>query len=73
MSYASSYPNSRPSGAETITTSVGWYVNMNFIYDNRYFVDGSFRTSGGSNYGTITFTLLTGASGLAGMHRMKVF
>ena len=53
LSYASSYPASgKPSGTETISTSVGWYVNLNFIYDNRYFVDGSFRTSGGSNYGT---------------------
>ena len=53
LSYASSYPASgKPSGAETIATSVGWYVNLNFIYDNRYFIDGSFRTSGGSNYGT---------------------
>ena len=53
LSYASSYPaTGSPSGAETISTSVGWYVNLNFIYDNRYFVDGSFRTSGGSNYGT---------------------
>ncbi len=52
LSYASSYPTSRPSGSEAITTSVGWYANMNFIYNNRYFVDGSFRTSGGSNYGT---------------------
>lgn len=53
LSYASSYPaNGRPSGKETISTSVGWFVNLNFIYDNRYFIDGSFRTSGGSNYGT---------------------
>lgn len=52
MSYASSYPSSRPSGSEAISTSVGWYVNLNFIYDNRYFADGSYRTSGGSNYGT---------------------
>lgn len=52
LSYASSYPNSHPSGEESVSTTVGWYANLNFIYDNRYFVDGSFRSSGGSNYGT---------------------
>lgn len=52
LSYASFYPNTRPSGSESINTSVGWYANINFIYDNRYFVDGSYRVSGGSNYGT---------------------
>lgn len=52
ISFANAYKDTRPSGSETIGTSVGWYANLNFIYDNRYFVDGSFRSSGGSNYGT---------------------
>ena len=52
MSYANAYKETRPSSSESVSTSVGWYANLNFIYDNRYFVDGSFRSSGGSNYGT---------------------
>jgi len=51
LGYASGFMDEKPNGGETISTSAGWYGNVNFIYDNRYFVDGSFRTSGGSNYG----------------------
>lgn len=53
LSFAVSYKEGdRPVGSESVNTSVGWYANLNFIYDNRYFADGSFRTSGASTYGT---------------------
>lgn len=53
LSFSISYKDEdRPNGSESVSTSVGWYANLNFIYDNRYFVDGSFRTSGASTYGT---------------------
>ena len=51
LSYASSFQQERPNGSEALSTSLGWYGNINFIYDNRYFIDGSFRVSGASNYG----------------------
>ena len=41
----------RPTGSEAISTSVGPFVNANFIMKNRYFVDGSFRRSGSSKFG----------------------
>lgn len=53
LSFAVSYKEGdHPVGSESVNTSVGWYANLNFIYDNRYFADGSFRTSGASTYGT---------------------
>lgn len=53
LSFAVSYKEGdRPVGSESVNTSVGWYANLNFIYDNRYFADASFRTSGASTYGT---------------------
>ena len=41
----------RPTGSEEISTSIGPFVNANFIVKNRYFVDGSFRRSGSSKFG----------------------
>ena len=38
----------RPTGTDDIETSVGPFINANFIMKNRYFVDGSFRRSGSS-------------------------
>ena len=52
LGFASSYPTGSPSGAETVSTSVGVFANLNFIYRNRYFIDGSYRTSGSSSLST---------------------
>ena len=41
----------RPTGADDIETSIGPFINANFIMKNRYFVDGSFRRSGSSKFG----------------------
>ena len=41
----------RPTGTDDIETSVGPFINANFIMKNRYFVDGSFRRSGSSKFG----------------------
>jgi len=51
ISYAQGFNTEAPSGSESITTSVGWFGNLNFIFKNRYFLDVSYRVSGGSNYG----------------------
>lgn len=49
--FASRYPEGRPNGKEKLSTSVGFYGNVNLFIKNKYFVDGSFRRSGSSNYG----------------------
>ena len=48
MQYAK---DSKPSGSESKSRRVGFVANLNYSYDNRYFVDGSFRTDGSSLYG----------------------
>lgn len=51
ISYALGFSEERPEGSESITTQVGWFSNLNFIFKNRYFLDVSYRISGASNYG----------------------
>lgn len=51
INFASGYPDSRPTGGEDLSTSVGFYANLNFIWKNRYFIDGSYRISGASKFG----------------------
>ena len=41
----------RPTGSESVATSVGPFVSANVILKNRYFVDGTFRRSGSSKFG----------------------
>ena len=48
MQYAK---DGKPGGSETKNRRVGFVANLNYSYDNRYFVDGSFRTDGSSLYG----------------------
>lgn len=50
--YATNYPSGQyPSGSEDVTSSVGVFAAANFIYKNRYIVDGSYRLSGSSKFG----------------------
>ena len=50
INFASGYPEGgAPSGSESLGTSVGVFANLNFIYKDRYFVDGSYRSSGSSS------------------------
>ncbi len=51
INYANGYPEGRPGGGEQLSTSVGFFANMNFICLNKYFVDGSYRVSGSSKFG----------------------
>lgn len=52
ISYATSYPNSNlPGGSEDVSSSVGCFLAANFIYKNKYIVDGSYRLSGSSKFG----------------------
>ena len=43
-----------------MTTRAGCFAYLNFILHNKYFVDGTIRRSGSSQFGPITVTLLSG-------------
>ncbi len=48
--YATNYKDV-PAGSEDLATSVGVFAAANFIWKNRYVVDGSYRLSGSSKFG----------------------
>lgn len=63
-----------PSGSESIGTSVGWYGNINFTMKDRYFVDASYRISGGSNYGVKSLYAPYWSLGVGwNVHNEKIF
>ena len=43
--------NSSPDGSYDKSRLVGFFGNVNYGYDNRYFLDLSFRTDGSSKFG----------------------
>lgn len=43
--------NGKPAASEDISRRVGFTGNANYTYDNRYFVDLSYRLDGGSQFG----------------------
>ena len=52
IKYATTYSTlNLPSGGEDLSTSVGGFAAANFIYRNRYVIDGSYRLSGSSKFG----------------------
>lgn len=44
--------DSRPTGTESVSRQVGFTGNVNYTYDNRYYVDASFRVDGSSQFGS---------------------
>lgn len=53
IAYATSYPSSgAPSGSESLATSVGAFLAANYMWKNRYVLDGSYRLSGSSKFGS---------------------
>ena len=50
-SMAAGYAESRPGGSEDRSRMLGFYLNANYIWHNRYFVDLSFRYEGSSKFG----------------------
>lgn len=44
--------NTKATSSESHTRAIGFFANLNYIYDNRYFIDASFRTDGSSQFGT---------------------
>lgn len=52
LAYATAYPTSvGPSGSQDVAASVGAFLAANFMWKNRYVVDGSYRVSGSSKFG----------------------
>ena len=41
----------KPTGGESTSRQVGFAANLNYTYDNRYYVDGSYRLDGSSEFG----------------------
>lgn len=50
-SFAASYDTGQPSGSDAVSRNLGYFVNGNFIYDNKYFVDVIYRYEGSSKFG----------------------
>ena len=44
--------DSKPSGLESVDRRLGITGNLNYIYDNRYFVDFAYRVDGASQFGS---------------------
>lgn len=49
--FAASYASGKPSGTDAQYTGVGFFVNANVIWDNRYFLDLIYRYEGSSKFG----------------------
>ncbi len=46
------YPNSKPSGSQAESADVGFFITGALSWKNRYFVDGTWRTTGSSQFGS---------------------
>lgn len=44
--------NGKPDGSEDLSRRIGFTGNVNYIYDNRYFMDLSYRVDGSSLFGS---------------------
>lgn len=65
IAYATNYYNSiLPYGSEDLATSVGGFAAANFIIKNRYVIDGSYRLSGSSKFGSNNRTAPFWSAGL---------
>ena len=53
MAYATAYPSyGGPTGSQDVSASCGAFLAANFMWKNRYVVDGSYRVSGSSKFGS---------------------
>lgn len=53
IAYATTYPDGgKPSGSEDLSASLGGFLAANFMCKNRYVLDGSYRVSGSSKFGS---------------------
>ncbi len=52
INFAAQYPNgSKPTGFQDLNADVASFVNANYIFNNRYFLDGVYQISGSSKFG----------------------
>lgn len=52
INFASTYPTgSKPMGAQDLSADVGGFLNLNYMYKNRYYFDGVYQISGSSKFG----------------------
>lgn len=53
IAYATTYPDGgKPSGSEDLSASLGGFLAANFMWKDRYVLDGSYRVSGSSKFGS---------------------
>lgn len=53
IAYATTYPDGgKPTGSEDLSASLGGFLAANFMWKNRYVLDGSYRVSGSSKFGS---------------------
>ena len=53
-SFAAAYQEGKPSGSDNIYRTVGFFANLNSIWDNKYFLDLIYRYEGSSKFGKNT-------------------
>lgn len=71
-SMATGYAESHPGGGKDQSRMLGFYVNANYIYGNRYFADFSVRYEGSSKFGTDNKFAPFGSLGLGwNIHKEK--
>ncbi|MGN0003836.1 MAG: SusC/RagA family TonB-linked outer membrane protein [Sphingobacterium composti] len=52
INFAATYPTGeRPTGSQDLNADVGGFLNLNYSYDNRYYLDGVYQISGSSKFG----------------------
>lgn len=52
--FAAQYPTGHPSGEDNVYRNVGFFVNANTMWDNKYFLDLIYRYEGSSKFGKNT-------------------
>lgn len=52
--FAAGYVNGKPGGSDNIYRTVGFFTNLNSIWDNKYFLDFIYRYEGSSKFGKNT-------------------
>ena len=52
--FAAGYVNGKPGGSDNIYRTVGFFANLNSIWDNKYFLDFIYRYEGSSKFGKNT-------------------
>ncbi|WP_205943227.1 SusC/RagA family TonB-linked outer membrane protein [Pedobacter frigoris] len=65
--------NQKPTGSESLTRAMGFTGNVNYNYDDRYFVDASLRMDGSSQFGRKNMTAPFWSTGIGWNLHNEVF